>query len=153
MWVGSYVNGVEISLTSLLMNQLLGLDDKGFKVSWLGTVDIIEIGKLRDEAVAFLFEGKGEKVLNAMTMTARTIGSMVTAFIQCRNGREMTPFNPILIYNIMKRYKIDFGNLLMHNLRLTLENPCRKLPYSLMITHILRALNISTRCEIIVQIK
>ncbi|KAI5649079.1 hypothetical protein M9H77_35084 [Catharanthus roseus] len=116
-------------------------------------MDLGEKGKLRDETVEFLFDGNGEKTLNEMTMTVRTVGSMVTTFIQCWNCRDMTPFDHILIYKIMKRYKIDFGDYSLHNLRVTIENPLRMLPYGLMITGILRALNISIRGDISVQIK
>ncbi|KAI5681890.1 hypothetical protein M9H77_03118 [Catharanthus roseus] len=41
-WARLYVNGVEISRTSSLVNQLLGLDDEGYKVSWLESMDIRE---------------------------------------------------------------------------------------------------------------
>lgn len=58
-------------------------------------MDLGEKGKLRDETVEFLFDGNREKGLNEMTMTARTVRSMVTTFIRFWNCRDMTPFDHI----------------------------------------------------------
>lgn len=122
-WARPYVNGVEIFLISSLVNCMLGLVNGGFKVSSLKTMDWDLYAKLRDEAVAFLLNSKGEKVVNEITLTARTIGSVVTSFVQCRSGRDMTPFYHVLIYKIVKVHKIDFRHCFMYNLRQLLRIP------------------------------
>lgn len=112
----SYVNGVEISVTSSSVNYMLGLVDGGFKISSLKTIDRDVYAKLRNETVAFLLNGKGEKAMNEMTLTSRIIGSIMTSFI-CQSGRDMAPSNHVLIYKIVKVQKIDFRDCFMHNLR------------------------------------
>lgn len=103
--------------------------------------------KLRDEAMEFLFNGKGDKNVKVMALMLRTVGSMVITFIQCRNRRDMTSSDHMLIYKIVKRYKIDFGACFMHNLQLTLQNPRSHLSYVLMLTCIFWVLQLRTMGE------
>lgn len=66
--------------------------------------------------------------------------SIVTSYIQCHIGRDLTPINKILTYHALARNPIDFGDVFLHNLQLTIESKSQSLPYEPLIMHLLECI-------------
>ncbi|KAI5678348.1 hypothetical protein M9H77_09298 [Catharanthus roseus] len=134
-----FVKGKPIRLNSATVNEFLQQPTGGFKITSCRNMTMNNFEKLKEKKLEYVNRQGG---VNEMSLCNRKLGSIMAQFIQCREAKDLTLSNYIMLYHTGRAELIDLRDVFWHNLEMTETHLRRGLPCGLVLKFIIEALGI-----------